>query len=394
MTEQDKVLQYSDSGVNYDLMDPFKIACQRAAITTAGNIKRFAEYGLYVEEITESRGESAYEIEIISLNSRALRLAIVEEGLGTKNIIADQMRELQQKINLADTVKQILGKSFYKGIGIDNAAMILNDLATRGASPLSFMLHVAAYPSSWFADEERANDIADGTVEACNQSRCSWGGGESPALRDIINPGYSLLSGSAIGLEFSMRGFLSERNLEPGDQIILALSSGLHANGITLTRTSLLEKLPKGYETHLSNGQTYGEVILTPTILYPRLVDGLLDKGIPLHYATHISGHGWRKLMRAQKEFTYVIDKIPEPQPIFQYIKDLSGMDNEQIYGDYNMGAGFALFVKNGLAQTTVDLANQLGYETLHAGYVETGPRRVVINPVGVEFKGDTLQIR
>lgn len=136
--------------------------------------------------------------------------------------------------------------------------MVLNDLATGGASPLSFMLHVAAYPSSYFADEERNIDLIAGTVDACHQAQCAWGGGESPALRDIINPGHAVLSGSAIGLEFpTYNGIVGEDQLQPGDKIVLVGAPGPNANGITLLRTSILERLPKGYETILSDGKTY-----------------------------------------------------------------------------------------------------------------------------------------
>lgn len=393
---QENPLTYSDSGVNYDLMDPFKIACLKAAATTAKNIDgKFSRYGLSTIEVAESRGESAYEVEVSTDRPMSYRLAVVEEGLGTKNEIAEQMRQLQSKIDLSDLLRAIYGKSFYRTIAQDNAAMILNDLSTRGAIPLSFMLHVAAYPGEWFTDEERNADLIDGTRVACNIASCSWGGGESPTLRDIINPGHSLLSGSALGLKFSDRnGDFSERNIQEGDRIMLFGSSGPHANGITLLRTKLLERLPQGYETPLSNGQTYGEAILAPTEIYAPLMDHIFVSQARINYAVHISGHGWRKLMRPQREFTYVIDKVPEPQLIFKLIQDVSGMSNEQIYRDYNMGAGFAVFADPLHVSEILRVANYSGFQALDAGHVEAGPRRVIIDPLGVEYKGESLQIR
>lgn len=396
MAEDPRAIVYSDSGVNYGMMDPFKIACQQAALTTAGNINRFGTYGLEAREITQSRGESAYEVEVsVKRADLVFRIASVEEGLGTKNEIALQMRELQAKLNLAEDVRAKLGRSFYRGVAIDNAAMILNDLSTRAATPVSFMLHVAAYPADWFTDEERNADLIEGTVDACNQARCAWGGGESPALRDIINPDHAMLSGSATGFVFPQHWKpYSEHKLDEGQRIILLESSGPHANGITLLRRDLLEKLPQGYETPLEDGQVYGEAVLAPTVIYSRLIDELFHNKVPVSYAVHISGHGWRKLMRAQKEFTYVIDKVPEPQPIFRKIQEVSGMSNEQIYGDYNMNAGFALYAPSDAVSEVLMFAAKLGYNALDAGYVEKGPRRVVINPVGVEFPGSQLQIR
>lgn len=401
---QENPLTYSDSGVNYDLMDPFKIACQKAALQTSQNMNRFSRFGFEVSEVTESRGESAFEIDFNVRSAteaflpqyRNFRIAHVEEGLGTKNEVADQMRQLQDKITLAEDARRIFGKSFYKSIAIDNAAMILNDLSTVGASPISFLLHAAAESDEWFTDEERTADLIEGTVEACNQARCNWGGGESPTLRDIINPGHCLLSGSAIGLGFPRQhGDLKAKEIQEGNHIVLIGSSGPHANGITLLRKGLLDRLPHGYETTLPDGQTYGEAVLAPTVIYAKLIDSLLDeKNIFINYALHISGHGWRKLMRAQRELTYVIDKIPTPQPIFQLIQEVSGMSNEQIYGDYNMGAGFALIATERSVNKILEISQKLGYSALDAGHIERGPRRVVIEPLNIEFKGSSLQIR
>lgn len=414
MVETAKPLLYSDE-VNYEMMDPFKIDCQKAAITTAKNIERFENYGLIIKEITESRGESAYEIEVQVLKPMAFRLATVEEGLGTKIEIARQMRQWQAKANMAAEAHRIYGRSFHQGIGIDNAAMILNDLATRAASPVNFMLHVAAYPSEFFTDKELIQDLIEGTLFACNEVRCAWGGGESPTLRDIINAGHAVLSGSAMGFEFpDYNKPLSENNLRPGLSIVLLPSSGPHSNGITLLRTptGILgviakrmgidfdnhpEKLAEAYTYQLDDGQTYGEAVLAPTFLYSRLMDELVTEKAQVEYAVHISGHGWRKLMRAQRELSYIIDRIPEPQPVFRLIQEASGMADEQIYGDYNMGAGFALFVEKVKVPKVLEAAERLGYKALDAGVIEEGPRRVVFTEgtgKKVLFEDKTLQIR
>ncbi len=391
---------YPDSGVNYDLMDPFKIACQEAALSTGKNIDRFRKENLSVKEIAESRGESAYQVElslvsgIISDGPFPIRIAHVEEGLGTKNEVAMQTRALQEKLNLAEDIRDMLGRSFYRGVAIDNAAMILNDLSTAGVSPISFLLHVAAYPSSWFADEERNHDLIQGTLDACNLARCSWGGGESPALRDIINEGHAVLSGSAWGIGFSWNR-LNPMYLEEGDRIVLVGIDGPGANGITLLRTTIKDRLAKGYETLLSDGRTYGEAILAPTPIYARLVDALSDQKVRVNYAVNITGHAWRKIMRSSREFSYYIDKVPEAPEVFKLIQEVSGMSNEQIYGDYNMGAGFALFTRPDMAGQAVRIAKDLGYKAFDAGVVEKGPRRVVIGPpVNVTFSGEALQIR
>ena len=80
-------LSYESSGVRYDQLDAFKRACQKAAKTTAGLLK---DHG-YAEPAT-TRGESAYLIE-----AEDHFLAHVEEGLGTKNLVADAVYAATKK---------------------------------------------------------------------------------------------------------------------------------------------------------------------------------------------------------------------------------------------------------------------------------------------------------
>src|SRR5436190_14181165 len=152
-------LSYEQSGVNYDTLDAFKRACQQAAATTTPAL---AFHGL--SEPANVRGESAYLIE-----APDSYLAHVEEGLGTKNLVADAMFKLT-------------GQSFYRNIGIDTVATMVNDLITCGALPISIAMHAAVGDSNWFANAQLAQDLASGFAEGCVQSRAVWGGGETPAL--------------------------------------------------------------------------------------------------------------------------------------------------------------------------------------------------------------------
>ena len=58
------------------------------------------------------------------------------------------------------------------------------------------------------------------------------------------------------------------------------------------------------------------------------------------------------------------------------------------------MGAGFAFYVAPGSADRALEVARANGTELQVAGSVEKGKRRVVLEPLGVVFEGDTLGIR
>ncbi|MFH1295571.1 MAG: AIR synthase-related protein, partial [bacterium] len=356
-----KKLHYEQFGDNYKLKDPYKLIALSAAEKTAKNLKRFKKYGIEVVEEKNSRGDSAYRILIKSPKPVNFQLVHVEESIGTKNIIADELA----KIN---------SKSYYFNIAIDNVASIVNDLSTSGASPLSFMLHIAAFPNEWYLETARIEALMEGTAYACNMAGMSWGGGESGTDRDIIYPGKCLLSGSATGLILPAQKALSESKLKEGDCIIVFASSGVHTNGITLLRSELLKRLSNGYETKLLDGRTYGNTLLDPSVIYSRLIEDLVHK-TELHYAVHITGHGWRKIMRAKKAFTYEIDQLPEPQPVFKLIQEYAKLSDREMYDTYNMGGGYAVFVPQSSVNNILKISEKHNIPALLCGRVKKGPR-------------------
>lgn len=375
-----KKLHYEQSGDNYKLKDPFKLIAIKATRKTINNSKRFKKYGLEISDITSSRGESAYRMSIKSSKPLDFQLAHVEESIGTKNIIADEL--LQE-----------FGTSYYYNIAIDNVASIVNDLSTCGAFPLSFMLHLAAYPNEWYLDQRVIEPLLEGTAHACNLAGLTWGGGESATDRDIIQSGKAMLSGSATGIIYPSSNVLTEDKIKVGDRIIIFESSGVHTNGITLLRKELLKKLPKGYKTVLSDGTTYGEALMTPSIIYSKLVEELLMNS-EIHYSVIITGHGWRKFMRSNRQLTYDIETIPTPQPIFDLIKKYSNSDDRDMYDTYNMGAGFAVFAPVKEVDKIQKIAKKLKIKSYDAGSVKKGPKQLIINPLGLTFSEEDMIIR
>jgi phosphoribosylformylglycinamidine cyclo-ligase len=69
-------------------------------------------------------------------------------------------------------------------------------------------------------------------------------------------------------------------------------------------------------------------------------------------------------------------------------------MSSRDAYGSLNMGAGFALFTVPEKADATVRVIRTSGIDAWVAGKVESGRKRVVIEPLGVEFEAEDLQLR
>ena len=360
-------MTYKGTGVDYGAMDPFKLAAQQAAQKTAKNILR-----LGLEEVVESRGESAYVIR--TLDNKYM--AHVEEGLGTKNLVADAMYKLT-------------GKPYYDRIAIDAVAMIVNDIVTLGVLPVSVAMHLAVGSSSWFDDKNRYRALIKGWARACHMARCTWGGGETPTLKDIVNPDTAVLAGSAMGIADK----LITGNICHGDAIVIIESSGIHANGLTLAR-KIADKLRKGYLTKLSNGRSYGDTLLDPTTIYVGLVEDCMEKGVDIHYTVNVTGHGWRKLMRSPLPFQYIIDQLPRELPIFPFLQKHGPVDDIEAYGNLNMGAGFALYVPENQVSLVIEVAKKLKLSAFCAGHISRGDKKVVIKPKGLEYLGKTLAVR
>src|SRR3989344_3578389 len=238
---------HEGTGVDYVALDAFKRRGQAAAAHTE-DIPELVR--LRAVPFKPSRGESAFLIDCGDHYA-----AQVQEGLGTKRLVADAM------IRIADSLACFLrgvggghlGIQSYKmrwcrNISRDAVAMIVNDMITVGALPTSIAMHLAVGDASWLADEMRAYGLLDGWRLACRESGCAYGHGETSELKGIINPDTAELSGSAIGVIRSGCRPLLPETIRPGDGIIFCESSGIHANCLTKAR-EIAAALPGGYLT-------------------------------------------------------------------------------------------------------------------------------------------------
>ena len=364
-------LSYEQAGVDYALIDPLKVRAQRAAAATAVQLS-----GHGFTEVSASRGESAYVVDI-----GPFYLASIVECLGSKALVADEMARLT-------------GRSYYEGIAQDTIAMAVNDLITVGATPLVVQAYWAAGGSEWFADATRAQALVAGWQRACERCKVAWGGGETPALAGIVEAGRIDLAASCTGLVNPKERLSLGDKLAPGDAIVLLASSGIHANGLSLAR-KLTERLPQGYLTPIDDrGTGFGEALLAPTTLYSPVTEALWQSGIAVHYAANITGHGWRKLLRHPGRFTYRIAAVPPVPTVLRFMQQHAGHDDHEAYSTLNMGAGFALFVGQGDAERAVQVAREQGIEASVAGRVEDGEKQLLIEPLGLRFGDEALQLR
>ncbi len=365
-----KKITYAQVGDNYATKDPIKKLALSAAAKTSVNLKKRG-----FEEFTGSRGESAFV-----WKQGDTYMATMIEGLGTKNLIADETRK-------------ITGKTYYDVIGNDTIAYIINDLVSVGAKPLTIHAYWAIEDNSWLQDEKRMTDLITGWKDGCDLSGATWGGGETATMKQILMPNTVDLGGSAVGIIGPKKRLITDQKLKAGDRIILVKSNGVNASGISLAR-AVAKKVSGGYGAKLPSGTLYGEALLTKCNIYARLVEDLLDNNVDIHYLSFISGHGLRKIMRARGNFSYVIEKLFEPQEVFSFIQKHAGLSEKDCYDTYNMGQDYAIFLPEKDVKKALEIIKKNKFESINAGFLEKGKRQVIIKPKKIVFESETLDLR
>ena len=363
-----RVETYKAAGVDYDVLDAGKRVAVAAALATSPySVAR----GVHANDA--SRGESAF---LFELGGR--QFATVLECLGTKSTIAR-------------IVQESTGENHFDAIAYDSVAAIVNDLICVGALPLVIHAYFATGSPDWYAQEKRYETLVEGWRRACEDSGATWGGGESPGLSGVVVDGEVDIAGSAFGaVPENVAPVLSDK-LGPGDDIVFVAANGMHANGASMIR-KLSKQLAGGYATTLPSGESLGASVLRPTPIYARLVEQLFANDVPVHYMSNITGHGLRKVMRADRDFTYRVTKLPQVDELFAFIGEQMSLDEAEMYGTFNMGCGFAIYSPDG--QAVVRQAQRAGYEAWIGGKVESGPRQVIVEPIDVTYKSDALNLR
>jgi phosphoribosylformylglycinamidine cyclo-ligase len=357
--------RYKEAGIDYGVLDAAKRLALSHAIATSPQL---AARGGRAHD--DSRGQSAFTFEF-----GGQTLALVVEGLGTKAMLARQYMDAT-------------GMDFFGAMAYDTVAAIVNDLCSVGALPLVVNAYFSTGDAAWLEGGPQFESLVKGWRQACEDAGATWGGGESPALPGLVSPHDVELAGSAVGV-VPKRPLLGDA-LEPGDEIVLVASSGLHANGASLARM-LVDRHPDGVKARMDDSEPFVEAVLTRSILYADLVRRLLDVDVPVSYLSHITGHGFLKVMRPLRALTYRLHSLPPVPHVLSFMASELNLDLRSSYTTLNMGAGYAVYVRAGAGGRVVEIAREAGLDALVAGVVEEGPRRVVIEPIDVTLEGDEM---
>jgi phosphoribosylformylglycinamidine cyclo-ligase len=242
------------------------------------------------------------------------------------------------KLKLAHELDQ------HSTVGIDLVAMCVNDVLTCGAEPLFFLDYVATGK----LEPEQLVQVVAGIAKGCEQAGCALLGGETAEMPGFYQPNEYDLAGFCVGI-VEERNLLDGSGIQLGDVAIGLASSGVHSNGYSLVRKIVSDGgFSWGDRPPLFNGQSLGEVFLTPTHIYVKTILAALKSGLEIHGMAHITGGGLpENLPRCLKgDQAIALDPSAWPTlPVFQWLAEAGNVKAADMFNTFNMGIGFVVIV-------------------------------------------------
>ena len=310
--------------------------------------------------------ESGHYANVLRIDEKR-GLALSCDSVGSKVIVCEQ-----------------LGR--YDTIGIDLFGMNANDVICVGADPIALLDYIAVEE----ANPEVLEQIGIGLRAGAEQAGVEIPGGELAVLPDVVRGhpsprGFDLV-GFCVGL-VELDAVVTGDRIEPGDTLIGIPSSGIHSNGLSLAR-NVLTDLDEEIE-----GQTVGDMLLEPTMLYVRAIRELLASEVDVRGLAHITGDGFLNLLRLEAGAGYrVASPLPVPR-VFELIAERGAVEDAELYEVFNMGCGFCVVVPRADADAAVELLAAhhpgtavIGQATTATGVVEL-PRQGLIGRRGEGFR-------
>lgn len=270
-------------------------------------------------------------------------------------------------------LKVAFATNVHDTVGIDLVAMCVNDIVTCGARPLFFLDYFATAK----LEVDVAHAVIAGIAKGCEDAGCALLGGETAELPGMYAPGEYDLAGFAVGV-VDKKKIIDGTRVAPGDAVIGVASSGLHSNGYSLARKTLLDHAGLAVDAHVDElGETVGRAMIRPTRIYARAVRAMLEAAIDVRAISHITGGGLPgNAPRVLPDGTGVVldpAKWPLP-PIFSLVQRLGEVALPEMRRTFNMGLGLLVVVPAAAVGATISALEGAGERAFHVGEVESVP--------------------
>lgn len=247
----------------------------------------------------------------------------------------------------------------FSGLGYDLLAMVTDDAICVGAETVAITNTVDTNK----VNSENIGKMMDSLAAACKEQKVVVPGGEIAELGESL--GTTTWNSSAVGI-VEKEKYITGEKIQPGDTIISLREHGLRSNGFSLVRYILKQK-GISYAAEFQPETTWGEVCLTPAIIYHDAVLHLLgrfqkERKIDVHGIAHITGGGiagnLARILKKKKLGAELSD-LWEPAEIMLRLQEIGDVADEEAYKTWNMGNGMLLIVALEDAEETRQLLSE-----------------------------------
>lgn len=288
-----------------------------------------------------------------------LGIAMTSDGIGTKVEIAERVGR-------------------FDSLGHDLMAMTVDDLAANGIEPvcLTNILDVDSL------DQRIVDELMRGLHDAAAVAGVAVVGGEIAELGNRIAGWGPQMHfnwcATAIGVLPQGQEAITGKALAPGHLVFSLKSRGFRSNGYSLVRKVVEQAF--GPDWHLQGfdaSRTWGDVLLTPCIIYSPLINRLRAQGVPLSAVAHITGGGVEDNLSRMLKAAGVgacLDNLHSPLPFMTQVQELGKVPEDQAYRLWNMGNGMLLTSPAEFREGILTTARTMDYEIRVAGTVRAQP--------------------
>lgn len=316
--------------------------------------------------------------------------------------------------------------SVWKNIVQDAIVMNLDDMACVGCFD-NFILSSTIGRNKKLIPVEVLAAIIQGTSDFADflsgmDFHIHLAGGETADVGDIVRVadiGYTAFS------RMKRKDVLEINIQEDSELVVLSSSgkanyeyeynSGIGCNGLTSARHDVLNhnyaiKYPESFDpaienkyvyagsknltdTLMINGESYsiGSLLLSPTRTYLPFIRSLFKEFRPgLQGIIHCTGGGQTKVLKFLQNKRIVKNNLLPIPPIFDLIQKESLTEWSEMFTVFNMGQRLEVYVKKGMGNEIVELAESFNIKASIAGYVENADQ----NEVRLESKHGTFIYR
>jgi phosphoribosylformylglycinamidine cyclo-ligase len=250
-------------------------------------------------------------------------------------------------VSSADGVGTKLKIAFATGrhdtVGEDLVNHCVNDIAVQGAKPLFFLDYFAVGR----LDARVCGSVVAGIARGCKRNGCALIGGETAEMPGMYAAGEYDLAGFIVGAVERKR-MLTGAEIEAGDLLLGLPSQGLHTNGYSLARKLLFEIAGHKLNAKLRElSGTLADELLKIHRSYLAPIQAM-HRAKYLKGAAHITGGGLTdnvpRILPAG--LAAEIDRTSWPrQPIFELLKHIGDVPEEDYRRTFNLGVGMVLVV-------------------------------------------------